>query len=88
LTVCPAEPIRFAVVLERRISDSGCSLTVAGTRPLSRRVTLKGVPSFYVVANTVVEAQDFENRMLKACLRDWPEDDGDAAGGPGAAGSV
>jgi hypothetical protein len=25
------------------------------------------------VAKTVVDAQDFENRMLKAYIRDWPE---------------
>jgi len=35
--------------------------------------TLMGVISFYDVAKTVVEAQDFENRMLKAYIRDWPE---------------
>ena len=34
--------------------------------------TLMGVISFYDVARTVVEAQDFENRMLKAYIRDWP----------------
>jgi hypothetical protein len=39
---------------------------------LERR-TLMGVISFYDVAKTVVEAQDFENRMLKAYIRDWPE---------------
>jgi hypothetical protein len=32
-----------------------------------------GVISFYDVAKTVVDAQDFENRMLKAYIRDWPE---------------
>jgi hypothetical protein len=26
------------------------------------------------VAKAVVDAQDFENRMLKAYIRDWPED--------------
>ena len=31
-----------------------------------------GVISFYDVAKTVVDAQDFENRMLKAYIRDWP----------------
>jgi CBS domain-containing protein len=34
--------------------------------------TLMGVISFYDVAKGVVEAQDFENRMLKAYIRDWP----------------
>ncbi len=36
--------------------------------------TLMGVISFYDVARAVVEAQDFENRMLKAYIRDWPVD--------------
>ena len=34
--------------------------------------TLMGVMSFYDVAKAVVEGQDFENRMLKAYIRDWP----------------
>jgi len=34
-----------------------------------------GVISFYDVARTVVEAQDFENRMLKAYIRDWPSEE-------------
>jgi CBS domain-containing protein len=37
--------------------------------------TLMGVISFYDVARTVVEAQDFENRMLKAYIRDWPSEE-------------
>jgi CBS domain-containing protein len=31
------------------------------------------------VAKSVVEAQDFENTMLKAYIRDWPEDTEKAA---------
>ena len=42
--------------------------------------TLMGVISFYDVAKAVVDAQDFENRMLKAYIRDWPAED--AAAGP------
>jgi hypothetical protein len=34
---------------------------------------LMGVISFYDVAKAVVEEQGFENRMLKAYIRDWPE---------------
>ena len=37
--------------------------------------TLMGVISFYDVAKTVVESQDFENRMLKAYIRDWPSEE-------------
>ncbi len=43
--------------------------------PVLDRSTLMGVVSFYDVAKTVVDAQDFENRMLKAYIRDWPEGD-------------
>ena len=36
---------------------------------------LMGVVSFYDVAKAVVDGQDFENRMLKAYIRDWPVED-------------
>jgi CBS domain-containing protein len=42
--------------------------------PVMERRTLMGVISFYDVAKAVVDAQDFENRMLKAYIRDWPEE--------------
>lgn len=42
--------------------------------PVLDHRTLMGVVSFYDVAKTVVDAQDFENRLLKAYIRDWPED--------------
>ena len=35
---------------------------------------LVGVVSFYDVAKTVVDRQNFENRMLKAYIKDWPEE--------------
>jgi CBS domain-containing protein len=34
---------------------------------------LMGVVSFHDVARAVLEAQSFENKMLKAYIRDWPE---------------
>ena len=37
---------------------------------------LMGVISFYDVAKAVVDAQNFENQMLKAYIRDWPEEQG------------
>jgi len=43
--------------------------------PVLDKRTLMGVVSFYDVAKTVVEQQDFENRLLKAYIRDWPEDE-------------
>ena len=42
--------------------------------PVMDQKMLMGVISFYDVAKSVVEAQDFENTMLKAYIRDWPED--------------
>ena len=40
--------------------------------------TLMGVISFYDVAKAVVDGQDFENRMLKAYIRDWPVEEASA----------
>ena len=39
---------------------------------------LMGVISFYDVAKAVVDGQDFENRMLKAYIRDWPVEEAGA----------
>ncbi|KUY61300.1 MULTISPECIES: CBS domain-containing protein [Burkholderia] len=46
--------------------------------PVLDKKVLMGVISFYDVAKTVVEAQSFENRMLKAYIRDWPESESEA----------
>jgi CBS domain-containing protein len=43
--------------------------------PVMSQRTLMGVISFYDVAKAVVDSQDFENRMLKAYIRDWPVED-------------
>jgi CBS domain-containing protein len=40
--------------------------------PVLQQRSLMGVISFYDVAKAVVDSQDFENRMLKAYIRDWP----------------
>jgi CBS domain-containing protein len=40
--------------------------------PVMDRRMLMGVISFYDVAKAVVESQNFENKMLKAYIRDWP----------------
>jgi CBS domain-containing protein len=40
--------------------------------PVMNAKTLLGVISFYDVARAMLEAQNFENRMLKAYIRDWP----------------
>jgi CBS domain-containing protein len=43
--------------------------------PVMDRRTLMGVISFYDVAKAVVDSQNFENKLLKAYIRDWPGDD-------------
>ena len=45
--------------------------------PVVTQRTLMGVISFYDVAKAVVDSQDFENRMLKAYIRDGPVEDRD-----------
>lgn len=42
--------------------------------PVVNAKTLLGVMSFYDVAKAVFEAQSFENKMLKAYIRDWPSE--------------
>jgi hypothetical protein len=39
--------------------------------------TLMGVVSFHDVAKAVLEEQSFENKMLKAYIRNWPEEKND-----------
>jgi hypothetical protein len=41
--------------------------------PVIEDRVLMGVISFYDVAKAVVDSQNFENKMLKAYIRDWPE---------------
>lgn len=43
--------------------------------PVMEGNTLMGVVSFHDVARAVLEMQGFENKMLKAYIRDWPEQD-------------
>ena len=40
--------------------------------PVLDKRMLMGVISFYDVAKAVVDSQNFENKMLKAYIRDWP----------------
>ena len=49
--------------------------------PVMDNRMLMGVISFYDVAKAVVDSQNFENKMLKAYIRDWPEADAPAAQG-------
>ena len=43
--------------------------------PVMNQKMLMGVISFYDVAKAVVDSQDFENKMLKAYIRDWPAEE-------------
>ena len=44
--------------------------------PVLNQKMLMGVISLYDVAKAVVDSQNFENRMLKAYIRDWPSEAG------------
>ncbi len=50
--------------------------------PVIENRMLMGVISFYDVARAVVDSQNFENKMLKAYIRDWPQDAGADANSP------
>ncbi|CAK7023394.1 CBS domain-containing protein [Kerstersia gyiorum] len=43
--------------------------------PVMDGPTLQGVISFFDMAQAVVSAQQFENKMLKAYIRAWPNED-------------
>ena len=45
--------------------------------PVMDGPVLLGVISFYDMAQAIVAAQKFENKMLKAYIRDWPEGEED-----------
>ena len=47
--------------------------------PVMDKRMLMGVVSFYDVAKAVVDSQNFENKMLKAYIRDWPAEEEDKA---------
>ena len=49
--------------------------------PVMDGTVLMGVISFHDVAKAVLEEQSFENRMLKAYIRDWPEGEAPAEAG-------
>ena len=62
--------------METEIEEVSRMMLVEHARylPVMNQKLLMGVISFYDVAKSVVEAQDFENTMLKAYIRDWPEE--------------
>jgi CBS domain-containing protein len=63
-----ASPAMEVNDLRRAMIDSG-----ARYLPVMDRDTLIGVISFRDVAKAVLEEQDFENRMLKGYIKNWPE---------------
>jgi CBS domain-containing protein len=63
-----ASPAMEVNDLRRTMIDSG-----ARYLPVMERDRLIGVVSFRDVAKAVLEEQDFENRMLKGYIKNWPE---------------
>ena len=63
-----ASPAMDVNELRRAMIESG-----ARYLPVMDRDTLIGVISFRDVAKAVLEEQDFENRMLKGYIKNWPE---------------
>ena len=47
--------------------------------PVMDKRMLMGVISLYDVAKAVVDSQNFENKMLKAYIRDWPAEQNEAS---------
>ena len=43
--------------------------------PVMDGLTLMGVISFHDVAKAVLEEKSFENKMLKAYIKDWPDEE-------------
>ena len=43
--------------------------------PVMNQKVMMGVISLYDVAKAVVDSQNFENKILNAYIRDWPEED-------------
>ncbi len=52
--------------------------------PVMDERVLMGVISLYDVAKAVVDSQNFENQMLKAYIRDWPQEEAAAHKGASA----
>jgi CBS domain-containing protein len=57
------------------VNDLRRTMLESGARylPVMDRDKLIGVVSFRDVAKAVLEEQDFENRMLKGYIKNWPE---------------
>jgi CBS domain-containing protein len=62
-------PSTDANTLQRLMLDNHCRYV-----PVMDDGVLLGVISFYDLAQAIVAAQKFENSMLKAYIRDWPDE--------------
>ncbi|HRK57080.1 MAG TPA: CBS domain-containing protein [Burkholderiaceae bacterium] len=80
-TVMDAQPLTVAPATE--INEVRRQMLERHARyvPVMDGDTLLGVISFYDVARAVLEEQSFENKMLKAYIRDWPEPEGQSLNG-------
>ncbi|MFC4486964.1 MULTISPECIES: CBS domain-containing protein [Tepidiphilus] len=69
--------LRQPIVADPDMELDALRLRMVQTRqryfPVMEEGTLLGVVSFYDVAKAVLEEKDFENRMLKDYIRNWPE---------------
>ena len=70
------EPAPLTCTLETEMDEVRRMMLERHARymPVMEEHMLMGVVSFYDVAKAVVDAQNFENKMLKAYIRDWPQD--------------
>ena len=68
------DPVCAAPDME--VNDLRRTMLESGARylPVMQDAKLLGVISFRDVAKAVLEEQDFENKMLKAYIRDWPDE--------------
>jgi CBS domain-containing protein len=77
--------VRIADIYERQPLTAAPELDVMELRrtmlerharyvPVMDGGTLQGVVSFHDVAKAVYDEQNFENRMLKSYIKDWPEE--------------
>jgi CBS domain-containing protein len=67
------DPVTASPAME--VNDLRRTMIESGARylPVMERDRLIGVVSFRDVAKAVLEEQDFENRMLKGYIKNWPE---------------
>lgn len=67
------DPVTAGPAME--VNDLRRTMLASGARylPVMDRDKLIGVVSFRDVAKAVLEEQDFENRMLKGYIKNWPE---------------